>query len=64
MAGLVGALDRRGAELGTLVPARGVGLLAERAAMMGLPPGGAVSVGGATRFHSDPGRMAGAVAGP
>ncbi len=48
--GLVEHLDRRGASVSSLVSARGVGLLAERAAAMGLPASGAVSAGGASRF--------------
>ncbi len=48
--GLVDELDRKGADLARLVPARGVGLLAERAATMGLPTAGRTSCGGATRL--------------
>jgi len=48
--GLVDQLDRRGAGLGGLVAARGVGLLAERAAVMGLPPSGSTSAGGASQM--------------
>ncbi len=47
---LAGALDRRGARLAELVPAAGLGLLAERAALMGLPPAGRVSAGRASRL--------------
>ena len=48
--GLVQALDGLGAGLDALSTAQGVGLLAERAAAMGLPPSGRVSAGGATRL--------------
>lgn len=47
---LVAELDRRGAGLATLVAADGVGLLAERAAFLGLGPSSTASCGGATRF--------------
>lgn len=48
--GLVAALERRGAGLAGLVPGAGLGLLAERAALMGLPRSGRVSAGGASRL--------------
>ena len=48
--GLVDELDARGSGLANLVDAGGLGLLAERAALMGLPPSGVVSAGGASRF--------------
>jgi hypothetical protein len=48
--GLVGELDARGAGLAGLVAGSGLGFFAERAAVMGLPPAGQVSAGGATRL--------------
>ena len=49
--GLVSYLDARGARLATELPGGGLGLLAERAAVMGLAPAsGRVSCGGATRL--------------
>lgn len=48
--GLVAELDHRGAALADLVDARGLGLLAERAAAMGLPPSDRTSAGGAARL--------------
>jgi hypothetical protein len=48
--GLIEALDGRGSGLADLASAGGLGLLAERAALMGLPPSGEVSAGGASRF--------------
>ena len=48
--GMVSFLDLQGAGLGTSVAAAGVGLLAERAALLGLPPSGTTSCGGATRL--------------
>ncbi len=50
VAGMVAYLDARGAGLAASVPADGVGLLAERAAILGLPPSGTISCGGATRL--------------
>ena len=50
--GLVEALDARGSGLAELVPARGLGLLAERAACMGLPALARTSAGGALRLVS------------
>lgn len=50
LVGLTGALDGLGAGLGDLVPAEGVGFLAERAAVMGLPRASRVSCGGASRL--------------
>ena len=50
--GLVEALDQRGSGLAELVPARGLGLLAERAACMGLPASARTSAGGASRLVS------------
>ena len=49
-AGMIDLLDRRGADLAELAGAHGVGLLAERAALMGLPPSDRRSCGGASRF--------------
>lgn len=48
--GLADELDHRGARVDDLVEARGLGLLAERAAAMGLPRSGRTSAGGATRL--------------
>ena len=48
--GLVSELDARGAGLAGLVAGSGLGLFAERSAVMGLPPAGQVSAGGATRL--------------
>ena len=50
MVGLVESLDRRGAALADLVPARGLGLFGERAGCMGLPPSDRTSAGGASRL--------------
>lgn len=49
-AGVVEFLDRRGADLVDLAGSGGLGLLAERAASMGLPPSGIRSCGGASRL--------------
>jgi hypothetical protein len=48
--GMVKYLDRQGCDLDDLVPAQGLGFLAERAALMGLPPAGRRSAGGATQL--------------
>lgn len=48
--GIVDALDRRGAGLAEILPARGLGVLAERSASMGLPCSGRTSCGGASRL--------------
>jgi hypothetical protein len=48
--GIVSFLDLQGAGLATSVAAAGVGLLSERAALLGLPPSGTTSCGGATRL--------------
>jgi hypothetical protein len=50
VAGLCRYLDTRRAGLAELVGAEGLGALAERAAMLDLPPAGTVSAGGATRL--------------
>lgn len=47
---LVEYLDRHGAGLADISTARGVGVVAERAACLGLPPSGAVTAGGAGRL--------------
>ena len=47
---VVGRLDRRGAGIAALVGAAGVGVLGERAAVLGLGRGGIVSCGGATHL--------------
>jgi hypothetical protein len=49
-AGIVDFLDRRGAGLAGLTGASGLGLLSERAAMMGLPRSDRRSCGGASRL--------------
>ena len=49
-AGLVEFIDQRGAGLADLTGSRGLGLLAERAGAMGLPPARGSSCGGASRF--------------
>ncbi len=48
--GLVRDLDAHGAGLAGIVPAEGLGLLAERSATMGLTASGRTSCGGATRL--------------
>ncbi len=50
LVGLVAFLDDRGAGLAEVVGSAGVGFLAERAASIGLPRGGRVSVGGASHL--------------
>ena len=50
LVGAVEFLDQRGAGLGDLAGSGGVGLLAERAASMGLPSSDVRSCGGASRF--------------
>lgn len=48
--GLVESLDRQGAQLAEMLPARGLGILAERSATMGLPRSGRRSAGGASHL--------------
>jgi hypothetical protein len=50
VAGLVRQLDARGAALAQLVGHQGLGLLTERATLLGLPPSGLVSCGGASHL--------------
>jgi CoA-transferase family III len=50
VAGLVRQLDDGGAALAQLVGHQGLGLLTERATLLGLPPSGLVSCGGATHL--------------
>ena len=50
VAGLVRQLDARGAALAQLVGHQGLGLLTERATMLGLPRSGLVSCGGASHL--------------
>jgi hypothetical protein len=50
VAGLVRRLDEHGAGLADLYGAGGLGILSSRAAVLGLPPSGRVSCGGATRL--------------
>ena len=47
---MVDYLDGHGAGLSRTVAAGGVGMLAERAALLDLPPSGRISCGGATRL--------------
>ena len=48
--GIVAYLDRHGAELAATAGAQGVGVLAERAALLGLGPASVTSCGGVTRL--------------
>lgn len=50
VAGMIDHLDQRGAGLAELAGSHGLGLLAERAGMMGLPPADRRSSGGASRL--------------
>jgi hypothetical protein len=50
LVGIVEMLDSRGASLAEISTARGVGLLAERAAALGLMPSSGVSCGGASQL--------------
>jgi hypothetical protein len=50
VAGVARFLDDRGAGLAALVGAEGLGVIGERAAVLGLSPSGAVSSGGASRL--------------
>lgn len=50
LVGLVRLLDERGAGLAQLYGADGVGVLSDRATMLGLPPSGRTSCGGAARL--------------